>query len=336
MTATGTEDGLLTLEIEGVVRNCADAGALVVEAELVGPVPRAFLFSAEALVAVAVRVPHAVLYVGRERWTDREQQRHVARIAEARAVLAADSVDVEEGVSSDVYESTAAAAARLRNAVADAEQELASVRPGNDLDALAQLSLAAGGVVHELTVVSPWAAAAYTALIELADALEALTNPGAGLSDAEQQAHWELRAQEREAAQQARMRELVELGERMVERLMFDRTFQVTAAADRRWQAVVPLFAQELDQTELNQQERGILRPYAEQAYARVRAEVVPDLVAELRVNIGEHAHAVTGTPGWSSATTKEAKRRLAKRYLETVHPLLLAPDVVDELVAAT
>jgi hypothetical protein len=223
-------------------------------------------------------------------------------------------------------EGVRSAAARLRGVLAEA--------PLDGQVVSAQMSVVVGGVVHEQVLDSPWFGALTAAGTALDEAVAAVKDPPM-IDPARRALRWEQLQAERAAQVAQHEAELARVGEALVEACVADAVFRTTRSEPDRWQRALQLVRDLLTWPELSQQDRGYLRPVARRAYEHVLGVVAPQLRDQARETLDWHAGQLRSGRGWSAASTKTDRRRLARSYLSSVDPLLDDAVLADELVAA-
>lgn len=310
-------------------RQCHDARVLVVSAHLAGPTLRAELTEFGQLSAIAQQTPGAILYCQQQAWDEAQVARYTARLAQARLALEREpDADIDRAQHANLLRG-------LREAIAAAEQRLAHDQPSAGTIVSCELALPAGGVVHDLLLTTEVLNALDDAFDDMDAAAELAADPELAQTDEQLAASWEERAAQRAAQAEAARQALAQLGEQLRERLVADPTFQTTAAGDRRWKYAQRVLADEFAKTDLDQPERGTLRPYVDAAWDRIDGEIIPELRRQVIAELSTHLAQIRSTSAWQAATTVKTRTRLVREHLVQVHPLVTTPLLVDEVLAA-
>lgn len=320
-------------ELTELEAQLAAAGVLIVRSELLGPALRAEIDDAAELVAIAAHTGRAVLYLHEERLslddlTEREARVHAAQ-------RAAQAATEEEGQDEDDDAPwLAEVSAALATAAHVAAQQLKAARAHLDELGAADLALVAGGVVHQSRLRAPWRAALDDAFDDLADAMDTINDPRAGVSDDVQEARWAEQAARRRQEEELRAAAVRTAGEALAAKLTGDLNWQALKAEDKRWRHALAVASVDLGLGELQQHEKTQLRPFVDRAWSRVNDQIVPAARRTAVERLTTSPQTLTAGPAWQAATTRASRQRLIRTYLVEQHPLLATPDLVDEVSA--
>lgn len=93
------------------------------------------------------------------------------------------------------------------------------------------------------------------------------------------------------------------------------------------------MLQEQFGQSDLNQSERGLLRPYCDRAWTRFQQERLPALKEQVLEQVLAAPSQITKTAAWQAATSRAKKERIVREYPSEVHPQLISPTTVDAVV---
>lgn len=306
------------------------AGALLISGQIEGEGWYVSISpGSDAFVQLISRGLSQVAYTHEQVW-DVARTKVMRELADAKQALA--DVSDEDDDLFDA-ETVATHRAHVQSAASSVRSVLAKAPVDGQLVS-AQVSVVVDGVAHEQVLHSVWFEALTTAVTALEEAVAAFEDPPM-LDPARRAVRWEQIQAERAAQVAQHEAELARVGEALIEACVADNVFRTIRSEPDRWQRALQLVRDLLTWPELSQQDRGYLRPVARRAYEHVIGVVAPELRDQAREKLDWHAGRLCSGRGWSTASTKTDRRRLARSYLNSVDPLLDDAVLADELVAA-